>query len=409
MNKPLNSGTGRKKAAGLLADKSFQKELATMIASAAKTAVNAVVDEAGSQRENPSSQLFAPRINRGIDDRDKRKGHEKMAAMMRFVGLAKLATGTFAPDHAVKVAKEFGDEFTAKALTSIDFSAGGALVPSAYSTDIFEALRPMSKVRAMNPTILPMVEGSLVIPGITGGATASYKGEASGANATTVTTGDVRLVEKELIAIIPMSTSLMRATSGRAETAIGNDLLRAIAQAENTNFINGDGTQGKPLGIRNQMRASHSTATAGTTLDNIDTDLKNLRSTVRAANVPVDASSGGYLMNTTIEEALLSKRTPSGDEKAFAELEQGRLGRYKAEADNTMPSGVMIFGHWPDVIIGESETIEFSMSSEAAYQDSSGTVRAPFSRNEVVMRVICKHDIGLRYDVALAEKTSIAY
>ncbi|MEM7211422.1 MAG: hypothetical protein AAF479_05910, partial [Pseudomonadota bacterium] len=110
---------------------------------------------------------------------------------------------------------------------------------------------------------------------------------------------------------------------------------------------------------------------------------------------------------TTIEESLMALR--SGDVKAFPEMENGRYGIYRYAGDNNMPVGVKLFGHWPDVILAESDQIEFTVSTEAAYNDAQGVLRSPFSANETVLRVVLKHDINLRHTEALAAKTGVTY
>ncbi|MEM7211881.1 MAG: phage major capsid protein, partial [Pseudomonadota bacterium] len=362
MPEEQETGTAAETAGAILENPDFQKTIADLVGSSVASAIKELTDNA--QPNSPGSKLFTPGVNTGQDDRDQRKGTQKLAAMVGFFHDAHRRTGSFAPDYAEKIAEERGDKHIAKAINTIDFGEGGALVPTHYVDDIFEELRPVSALRQMPITVIDMVDGNAVLPGITNGATAGYKGEKQVANASSVGTGDIRFVEKELICIVPLTASMMRSRGGRNSTAISNSMIRAMAQAEGYNLLNGNGSGNTPDGILNRIPAAQKTASAGDSLADIDNDKKALQSTVRGFNVPVTRETGGYLMDTTIEESLMALR--SGDVKAFPEMENGRYGVYRYAGDNNMPDGVKLFGHWPDVILAESDQIEFTVSTEAA-------------------------------------------
>lgn len=356
------------------------------------------------ERTKGSDIVRAPFVNRGAEEqRDPRKGHIRLAAMTRFMG-----AGRGDPERAAKIAEKAGDMFTAKMLMATDFDAGGSLVAPDISTDFFDVLRPRSAIRAMNPQIVPMPNGTMTMNGLTSGATASYRGETQHKNATTVGTGNIYMTEKLLIALVPISNQLLRATSGRADEIVSRDLIAAMAQAEDTNFINGDGLEGRPLGIRQQLLDAHSTAgtSSSVTLEKIDEDLAAMRKQVRGANV--DVTDGVYLLDTDVEEDLMKLR--SGDVKAFPEMEgSNRLGRYRYVSSNNQSSGVIMFGNAADVLLGESENLRVAMSEEASYYDSAGTLRSAFAEDITVMRVTAGHDIKLRYAASWAEKTAVNY
>jgi len=377
------------------------EKLAELIGEAAKTAVAGAMAKPVTDN---GEKLKAPAINRGADPvTDKRGAAAKMAARLGF-----LALGKGDPERAAKIAEKAGDTFTAKAMLSTDFDAGGSLVPSELSTEFFDVLRPVSVVRSLNPVILPMERGTLDISGLLTGATASYRGEGQPKPATGVTTGKFVLTEKLLIAIIPVSNQLMRSAGTRAMAEIERDLIRSIAQAEDEYFINGDGNEGRPKGILNQVLASHKTAgtSTGVTLQKIDEDLAAMRKQVRGANVIVQ--NGAYIMTTDIEEDLMKLR--SGDIKAYPEMEAGqRVGRYRYGSSNNVPAGVIAFGEATDIIIGESDNMRMTMSEEAAYVDETGTLRSAFSNDMTVMKVTMGHDIALRRGASWAVKTAVNY
>jgi HK97 family phage major capsid protein len=100
-----------------------------------------------------------------------------------------------------------GSEVT-KALAAGDFAAGGAIVPPDFVEDIIELLVSATVIRQMNPVTAPMPNGSLTLPKLTGGATASYIGENDDIPESQQTFGDVKLVFRKLVSLVPISNDL---------------------------------------------------------------------------------------------------------------------------------------------------------------------------------------------------------
>ncbi len=82
-------------------------------------------------------------------------------------------------DAADFVTAKYGDagKTVARALAASIGNAGGFLVPPDMSEEVIELLRPASVVMSLGPRILQMPRGQMMVPRITGGATANYVGE----------------------------------------------------------------------------------------------------------------------------------------------------------------------------------------------------------------------------------------
>ena len=61
------------------------------------------------------------------------------------------------------------------------------------------------------------------------------------------------------------------------------------------------------------------------------------------------------------------------------------------------------------MILGTVAGIEVSVEAGAAYVDSSGAVKAGFSQDETVVRIILHSDIQVRHAESLAVKTAVAW
>jgi HK97 family phage major capsid protein len=69
------------------------------------------------------------------------------------------------------------DAEVAKALATGVGTSGGFVVPENYVAEFIEFLRPASVVCKMNPFVVPVPQGTMRVPKLAGGASASYLGE----------------------------------------------------------------------------------------------------------------------------------------------------------------------------------------------------------------------------------------
>lgn len=298
--------------------------------------------------------------------------------------------------------------------------AGGFLVPEDVSTEIIELLRPASVVMRMEPVVVPMPNGNMTMNRFASGIAAGYIGEQQNLPATGVTWGQVILSAKKLGALIPISNDLMRAASTAVDRLVRDDAVTALAVRMDLAFIRGAGTAFTPKGLRNQhtgtpFATTHVlTMTATPTLVTATTDLGRLE--LALLNNDVTMIRPGWLMAPRVAMWLRNLRDGNGN-IAFPEMAQGLL-RGKPFAETTqIPINLgggsneseIYLADFAHVVVGEHMGIEIAMSTEAAYADAGGTVRAAFSRDETVMRAIAQHDIGLRHLPAVAILTGVTW
>lgn len=291
-------------------------------------------------------------------------------------------------------------------------AAGGFLVPEDVSSEIVELLRPASVVMRMNPVVIDMPNGNMTINRLATGVTAGYIGEQQNLPPTGATFGQLVLSAKKLAALIPISNDLMRAASTAVDRIVRDDAVTALGVRMDLAFIRGAGTQFTPKGLRNQhtgtaFATTHVlTMTATPTLATATTDAGRLE--LALLNNDVTMIRPGWLMAPRVAMWLRNLRDGNGN-IGFPEMAQG-LWRGKPFAETTQipinlgggTESEIYLADFAHVVVGEHMGIEIAMSTEAAYADSGGTVRAAFSRDETVMRAIAQHDIGLRHLPAVA-------
>lgn len=366
-----------------------------------------------------------------------------MARVLRAVAAAKMLGG--GPERAVAVLRSWGETVTAdawqasmeKALAAGDPTAGGFLVPTQFSTDVIELLRPSAVVRSLQPSIMPMPMGSVKVPKITQGATASYVGENANIGQTQEGTGQLTLTFKKLAALVPISNDLVRYSSPSADAIVRDDMVRAMATREDKAFIRDNGTNGTPMGLRGWINATnHFNANATVNLANVTIDLGKAIQKLMAADVPLiiqQFPSGGpnqvqpvtarpgWIISPRTYMYLTTVQNGQGFYAFRPEMMTGTLWgfpyRVTSQVLETMSGDVetggtqteVYFGAFAHAVIGEALALMVDASQEAAYANSAGTVVAAFSQDQTVVRVIQEHDFALRYDKAFARIKQVTW
>lgn len=341
------------------------------------------------------------------DPADKVKG----AMFGKFVRA--LAIGGGKPGESAAVAsKMFGEQHpVTKALASAVGSAGGFLVPAEYSGDVIELLRARAVVRRAGAMVVPM-NGTTLIPRINAGTTAAYVGENENITQTDMAFGQIQLNSRKLAAVVPISNDLLKANGPAADAIVANDLVAGMALTEDAAFLRGDGTANAPKGVYHWINSGNRTASAGTSLANIETDLKFCLGALLNNNVRM--LSPAWIMAPRSRMHLEFLRDATGF-KAFPEVESMRLKGYPIFETNVVPTNLgggtateLYLADMADAVIGEEQGIELKVSDVAAYHNGSQVVSA-YSLDQTVVRAITKHDFCLRHDRSAAIVTGITW
>ncbi len=331
-----------------------------------------------------------------------------------------LAAGKGDPERAASFARrQWGDEDVAKALDSGVDAAGGFIVPPNYSDEIIDLLYPATVVRGSGADIVPMDNGNMTWPRLTGGVGAAYVGENQNIVTDQPSFGDLNLSWKKLAVNVPISNDLIRFSNPKADEVVRNDMVRRMALREDIAFLRDDGTGQKPLGMRFQPGVTVVTATDIAAMARVDAieavrrNLDALELALENANVPV--TNAAYIITPRIKH-FLWRMTDTNGQRVFPEIKDGVLNGYPYRTTTQLPQNLgaganeteIAFANFPDVIIGESSQLIIDVSTEAAYFDGTN-VQSAWSRDQTVMRAIARHDLGLRYPQAVAWLSAVRW
>ena len=305
--------------------------------------------------------------------------------------------------------------YTEKALAASDATAGGFLVPPQFSQEVIEFLRPASVVRRLGPMAIPMPTGTFRIPKVTQGITASYIGENLPAPKQQPQFGNVTLTFKKLAALVPLSNDLLRYSSPGADAIVRDDVVNAMADAENRNFLRGDGTAATPRGLLNWCLASQNlTANATSNLANFTADMGRL--IVALMNQNIKMIKPAWIWAPRTWNFAMTVQTANGVFPFRDELMRGTFWGWPFGLTTAVPINLGTGGNqseiyladFADVALGEALNLTVDASQEAAYNDG-GTVVSAYSNDQTVIRAISEHDLVMRRQESVAVLSSVVY
>lgn len=271
-----------------------------------------------------------------------------------------------------------------RALGASDFTAGGALVPDEFSSEIIPLMLAESVFRKAGAVVLPL-RGTLEIPKMTGGITGYWVGENAAITPSQGTFGSVKLIEKKLASVTPISNDLLRLGGPNVDRLIRDNIVTALANAEDTAFFKGAGTAYEPRGIFYQMTAAHKSATAGTALANIRTDIQDCLTALDDDNVPRVRRVWFYPTSTVtyIKWAMVD----SNSNFSFPELRASNtIDGFPVLVSNNLDTE-MYHVEMSKIFIGDGPGLEIQIRDGVAW-DNSGTVVAGYSYDQSVIRAI---------------------
>jgi len=300
-----------------------------------------------------------------------------------------------------------------KALNASTDTAGAFTIEETLSTDLIPMLNATAIMRKMGATTLPLVNGQLKIPKMTGGATAAYLSEGAVIAASQPTFGQLLLQGRKLAAKVPISNDLLKFSAMNVDQIVRNDIITRLALREDLAFIEGTGDAGTPEGIRKKMLSTNAVAmTATPTAVTATTDAGRLVTLLDTANVP--DTKRGWITRPEVKNWLATVREATGA-LAFPEVQaSGKWWGYPITTSNQITvdattSCYLYLCEFPELIIADAYTMQLDTSAEAAYTDSTSTLVSAFDRDETVVRAIEMHDFGMRHDAAAAALTGCTW
>ena len=331
-----------------------------------------------------------------------------------------LAKGRHSRDEAISFAKgheNFGEPIV-RALESSTFESGGSLIPEEYAADFIGYLYNSSVCRRLGATILEMPRGGINIGKQNGAATAYWVGEGGRIQVSQPTTGSLKLSEKKLGIIVPISNDLLANAPAGVENMVRNDMNNVARVAQDTAFLRGSGTEHQPKGIINSLAAGNTFSANGTfNVENVTADLFKAVYKVDGSTFQREMLRPGWAMNPRTIYRLMSLRTDDGFYVFMDELARGTLLGYQVGKTGSIPKNLgagsnqtqIIFGDWSELIIGESLSAEISDSRDASFVDENGNTVHGFTDETTLTKLTTKVDSAVKRNTGFSVIDEVAW
>ena len=299
-----------------------------------------------------------------------------------------------------------------KAVEASTPNAGGFTVPLAFSSDYIEQLYANTILDKVGARKIPMPNGNLAIPKMTGSAGASWVGETAPAPKNTPTFGEVNLRAKKLAAMTLVSNSLLRYTGVGLDSWISSDLMEKARIKLDEAFLDGIGSEFTPRGLSHTSGVQTYTGNSGA-LD-VSTPLK-MFALLENANVPFNDVK--WLLNPIGKSWLASQKFASGPFAWANEIAtRKQLNGYDIITSSTVgyhpdastpanSTADFWLGDFSQFVWGVGYDISIEMSREGTYVDDAGQTVSAFQRDLTIMRLITEHDFACRHPEAFVKAT----
>ena len=383
----------QEKAEGRTKDEAEKEEFTTL-----KAEIKAIDEELSDLRDMESLMVAkaVPVSGKGADDASASRGavsnpyitvRENTPPGIGFARMAMAKTVARLDNrYVLDVAKEmfpsdqrlqaYFQKATVAAGTTVSAVYASALVDQTNLTSEFiEYLRPQTIVGKFGTNGIPSlrrVPFNVRITGQTTGAVAQWVGEGAPKPMTAVEFNATTLLYTKIAAIAVITQELARFSTPSAEMLVRDELVRAIVERLDTDFIDPAAaavSAVQPASITNGLTALSS---AGTSADNARTDLMNLLESFILANV--NPSSVVLIMPNTLALALSLLRNSLGQQEFpgltmnGGTLEGIPVITSQYAANQSGGGNLVIAVNAQDVFLADDGQVSVDMSTEASIQ-----------------------------------------
>lgn len=266
-------------------------------------------------------------------------------------------------DHILKFEKRDGRELTVRVpvdllmrdLNTGTPTAGGNLVGTdLLGSEFIEMKRNQTIVEKAGARLLSGLVGNIAIPKQSGGATAYWLAEGATGTLNDQSFAQIAMTPHRLFAGTAFTKQLAFQASIGVENFITGDIQKVLKIAKDLAALNGSGADGQPLGVLNLTGM----ATA-VTFSTAATFAKMIEFETNVATQNADEGALAYVTTPGVRGKLKAKAKDTNG-SGFV-WEKGMVNDYPAFATNQVPSNLVVFGNWNDLVIGEWAGVDITV------------------------------------------------
>jgi len=153
--------------------------------------------------------------------------------------------------HGADKEKEIAFAVREKALQTGEGAAGGFVLATEMSTDIFEAVRDRNVLAELGCMNISPTRSRFELPGVDTGATGYFTGEGNAISISDMKFKLIAMEAKKAAAIVAVSKEMIAAADSAIVSIIERDMAASLAYVIMYNALYGNGANSTPLGLAN--------------------------------------------------------------------------------------------------------------------------------------------------------------
>lgn len=271
---------------------------------------------------------------------------------------------------------------------------GSNIIGTDHRGDLFiDILRARLVTGTLGATVLSDLRGNVDIPKLTDSATAEWIAENSALSGSQPAFDKISMTPRHVGSLVEWSRNLILQSSPDIEMLMRNDLARVLAEAIDKAALRGTGGL-QPTGVLHTSGIALVDMQAGATWAKV----LDMIAAVETANAP---DGNGFTASPNVKKML--RKTPkqtNGVEGNFIMMEPGSLAGYPF-ISSTLPAELgaspddepLIFGYWPDLLIGYWGAMDILINP---FADSV------YSKGNVLCRALMSCDVEVRHPESFA-------
>jgi len=304
------------------------------------------------------------------------------------------------------------------AMNTNDPNGGGFLVPERFSSEIIDLLLPATVVRqrvAAAGNVVPLVGGTDNIPTVESGINAYYIGESQDITPSEPAFGNIKVTEREMAAMVPISNKLLRHANRNVDVMVRNLIVRGMALVEDQKFIRGLGVGPEPKGLRYWPNITSNPANGTVNVTNIETDARTAELGLWNNDIPVIAPAWlmaprtlAYLRDLRDGNGNLYYPSLQGSSPSWRGFPVGFTNSIPVNLGGGTNESEVYLVDFAYVMIADSYSVKIDASESASYK-VGGTMVSAFSQNQTVIRALTGHDFAVTRPKAVSLITAVKW
>lgn len=276
---------------------------------------------------------------------------------------------------------------------------GANIIGTDHRGDLFiDILRARLVTGSLGATVLSDLRGNVDIPRLDQSATAEWIAENTALSGSQPEFGKISMTPKHVGALVEWSRNMILQSSPDIEQLMRNDLSRVLAEAIDKAALRGTGGV-QPVGVLHTQGIGLVDMQDGPTWG----DILAVIAAVENANAP---DGNGWTASPNVKRKLrMTPKQTGGTEGNFLMTEPNSLAGYPfltstlaPQANSSPDDEPIIFGYWPDLLIGYWGALDILINP---FADSV------YSKGNVLCRALMSCDVEVRHPESFAASETV--